>query len=87
MQKEEYKESHVLLCIIQMQAYTYGNNITHDRNTYPHKSAGQQNNPTPTRSDSTDLTKQVQFLVIFKENIFLPKKVDYLLQLQKDVNL
>ena len=34
-----------------------------------------------------ELNKQVQFLVVFKENLFLPKRIDYVMQLQKDVTL
>ena len=34
-----------------------------------------------------ELSKQVQYLVVFKENLFLPKRIDYVMQLQKDVTL
>lgn len=76
MQKDEYKDTHVLQCIIRIQAYTYGR-LSNQRSQ---KGSG-------SRPAEQEFTKQVHFLVIFKENLYLPKRLNYLLQLQKDVAL
>ena len=81
MQRDDYKETHVLQCIVQMQCYDYGDGPEsggHRSITMKRESASTPNTP-------SNLTKQVKFLVIFKQNVFLPKRIDSLLQLQRDV--
>ena len=72
MQKEEYKASHVLQCVIRIQAYSM---------------LGQEYRGKAAKAGIPELTKHVQYLVVFKENLFLPKRIDYVMQLQKDVTL
>ena len=72
MNKTEYKNSHVLQCVIRMQAYSM---------------LGQDYRGKAAKAGAPELTKQVQYLVVFKENLFLPKRIDYVMQLQKDVTL
>ena len=48
---------------------------------------GQEYRGKAAKAGVPELTKQVQYLVVFKENLFLPKRIDYVMQLQKDVTL
>lgn len=66
MQKEEYKASHVLQCIIRIQSYSM---------------LGEEYRGKAANAGIPELTKQVQYLVVFKENLFLPKRIDYMMQL------
>ena len=60
MQKECYKDSHFLQCIIRMQAYNYGAPQTPKK-----RQPGLDKEVLP-----SEFSKQVQYLVVFKENLF-----------------
>ena len=82
MQRQTYKDSHSLQCIIRMQAYTYAAAAATTASS--HAKQGLMKTKASvgaTSATSSAFSKQVQFLVVFKQNVFLPQQVDYLLQL------
>ena len=40
---------------------------------------GQEYRGKAAKAGVPELTKQVQYLVVFKENLFLPKRIDYVM--------
>ena len=69
MQKEEYRDSHILQCIIRMQSYNYGSEVA--RYHMQHTTSGNE--------VTQNFEKQVNFLVVFKEKVFLPRDTEVLL--------
>ena len=72
MKREPYKDSYVLQCIIRIQSYVLIN---------------KEQRGTAAAAGIPELTKHVQYLVVFKEVLYLPRRIEFILQLQKDVSL